>query len=95
MDVVYCSRALEKKMDPDLATDVLRKEKIDRIDTEGMIVSRTTTRSDREQLLASWHLPLGEGEARARETSMMAALIDCFNSSLIYNNYYSRVRIMN
>ena len=49
-------------MDPDLATDVLRKEKIDRIDTEGMIVSRTTTRSDREQLLASWHLPLGEGE---------------------------------
>ena len=51
-------------MDPDLATDVLRKEKIDRIDTEGMIVSRTTTRSDREQLLASRHLPLGEGEGK-------------------------------
>ena len=51
-------------MDHDLATDVLRKEKKTyRIDTEGMIVSRTT-RSDREQLLASWHLPLGEGEGK-------------------------------
>ena len=40
------------------------ERKIDKIDTEGMIVSSTTTRSDREQLLASWYLPLGEGEGK-------------------------------